>query len=378
MLKKYVVALILGFFCLMKSQTFESKKDTVSNYSKFLRNTTFSGLLQTRYLVSLTKDVDVNGTNILDADKRVGNSFSLRRARFIVKSKVNDRFDLGIMLNFAEFNNANLTGKVLEQAFVRYSHNKFFKIQMGQFRPYFGLEDEIPTEFLKSVDFSNGYSLLSKNGWQSYQTGIAIYGDINTAKFPFKYYVGVTNGNSRGQEMDSDNSKHAYARLEKEFPQNLKLGINGGMGSYSNKSGNIIGADIDKTFFISKKISFELISEYKEGNNFTEFSSSKLINPDVKDFCFRNYYFNPVIHYQLNAPRLRSIEISGRYEYLNPNYKLGGNARRTYTPMVNFEFSDQYAACLQLGAMIEDYEKNLPLTSEYDHATFFAQVQLRF
>lgn len=48
-----------------------------------------------------------------------------------------------MMLNFAEFNSSNLTGKVLEQAFVRYSHNKHLKIQLGQFRPYFGIEDEI-------------------------------------------------------------------------------------------------------------------------------------------------------------------------------------------------------------------------------------------
>ena len=27
---------------------------------------------------------------------------------------------------------------------------------------------------------------------------------------------------------------------------------------------------------------------------------------------------------------------------------------------------------------IEDYKNNIPLTSEFDHSTFFAQVQLRF
>ena len=107
----------------------DSKKDTISNYSKILRNTSFSGLLQTRYLVSLTENVDVNGVNIADQQKLVSNSFNVRRARFLLKSKINDRFDLGMMLNFAEFNNSNLTGKVLEQAFVRYSHNKHLKIQ---------------------------------------------------------------------------------------------------------------------------------------------------------------------------------------------------------------------------------------------------------
>ena len=46
--------------------------------------------------------------------------------------------------------------------------------------------------------------------------------------------------------------------------------------------------------------------------------------------------------------------------------------------MFNLEFADQYFACLQIGAMIDDYQKNVPLTSEYDHTTLFAQVQVRF
>ena len=194
-MKKLTLLFALVLNIAIFAQT-DVKKDTISNYSKILRNTSFSGLLQTRYLVSLTDQVDVTGTNVADIDKLVSNSFNIRRARFIIKSKINDRFDLGIMLNFSEFNNSNVSGKVLEQAFVRYAHNQHLKIQLGQFRPYFGIEDEIPADFIKSVDFSNGYTLLGKNGWQSYQTGVAVYGDINNHKNPFKYYVGVTNGNS--------------------------------------------------------------------------------------------------------------------------------------------------------------------------------------
>ena len=377
-MKKLTLLFALVLNIAIFAQT-DVKKDTISNYSKILRNTSFSGLLQTRYLISLTDQVDVTGTNVADKDKLVSNSFNIRRARFIIKSKINDRFDLGIMLNFSEFNNSNVSGKVLEQAFVRYAHNQHLKIQLGQFRPYFGIEDEIPADFIKSVDFSNGYTLLGKNGWQSYQTGVAVYGDINNHKNPFKYYVGVTNGNSRGQENDNDNSKHAYIRLEKEFKNDIKFGLNGGIGSYTNKTGDVIGGDVEKTFTINKKWSFEVISEYKEGTNFTEFAASKLSSkPEMTDFRFRNFYINPIIRYNLNSPRLRSIEFSSRYEYLNPNYQLDGNVRKTITPMFNLEFADQYFACLQIGAMIDDYKKNVPLTSEYDHTTFFAQVQVRF
>ncbi len=94
--------------------------------------------------------------------------------------------------------------------------------------------------------------------------------------------------------------------------------------------------------------------------------------------CVGNFYVNPIIRYNLNSPRLRSIEFSSRYEYLNPNYQLDGNVRKTITPMLNLEFADQYFACLQIGAMIDDYKRNVPLTSEYDHTTLFAQVQVRF
>ena len=131
-MKKLTLLFALVLNIAIFAQT-DVKKDTISNYSKILRNTSFSGLLQTRYLVSATKDVDVTGTNVTDKDKLVSNSFNLRRARFIVKSKINDRFDLGIMLNISEFNSSNVSGKVLEQAFVRYAHNKHLKIQLGQF-----------------------------------------------------------------------------------------------------------------------------------------------------------------------------------------------------------------------------------------------------
>lgn len=376
---KRIAVILFSIFFLNASAQSETKKDTISNYSKILRNTSFSGLLQTRYLLSITDNVDVTGTNVTDNDKLVSNSFNVRRARFLIKSKINDRFDLGMMLNFSEFNNSSLTGKVLEQAFVRYAHNNHIKIQLGQFRPYFGIEDEIPSEFIKSVDFSNGYYLLGKNGWQSFQTGITFYGDINNAKYPFKYYIGATNGNSRGQDNDNDKSKHAYLRLEKDLKNNLKLGVNGGIGSFTNKTGDVIGADLEKVFTINKKWSLEVISEYKEGTNFSEFASTKLSpKPEIKDFRFRNFYLNPIIRYNLNTPRLRSIELSSRYEYLNPNYQLDGNVRKTITPMLNLEFADQYFACLQIGAMIDDYNKNVALTSEYDHATLFAQVQVRF
>ena len=120
-----------------------------------------------------------------------------------------------MMLNFSL--TTNLTGKVLEQTFVRYSHNKHLKIQLGQFRPHFGIEDEIPSEFIKSVDFSNGYYLLGKTVGKVSKPELLFMVMSIMLKNPLKYYVGATNGNSRGSEIDNDQSKHVYARLEKDF-----------------------------------------------------------------------------------------------------------------------------------------------------------------
>ena len=39
----------------------------------------------------------------------------------------------------------------------------------------------------------------------------------------FEILYRATNGNSRGSEIDNDQSKHVYARLEKDFKDDLKL-----------------------------------------------------------------------------------------------------------------------------------------------------------
>src|ERR1700761_5064083 len=80
-------------------------KDTViTNYPAYKRSIGFAGLLQTRYVASLTDNVDVNGKNFNDASSsKITNTFLLKRVRLQVKGTVNDHFSANLMVNFAEF-----------------------------------------------------------------------------------------------------------------------------------------------------------------------------------------------------------------------------------------------------------------------------------
>lgn len=192
--------------------------DTIRNYSKYKRSLTFNGLLQTRYVLSLTNQVDVNGKHHDGVEsKPVTNSFLVKRARLMVKAAINDHFAANFMINFADFSTTP-TGKVLENAFIKYTLNKHFNVQAGQFRPFFGIEDVVPVDLIRTLDYSNQYYAFGNNGWQSFQIGVTVLGAINKddAK-PLKYYAGVYNGNNRNQLTDNDNTKNLYLRLEKKF-----------------------------------------------------------------------------------------------------------------------------------------------------------------
>ena len=329
-------------------------------------------------MYSLTENVDVHGVHHEDRADVVGNSFSLRRVRFQVKSQINDRWDMAVLVNFAEFNSANLTGKVLENAFIRYSHSPHFKVMAGQFRPFFGVEDILPADFTRSFDFSNGYSSFSKNNWQGYQSGVTVMGRLNSKNLPLNYYAGVYNGNGKTLAKDSDNAKNAYLRLETDF-KNFKTGVNAAIGSMDNIKGNAYGADLQTAFILTKDFNLEVVSEYKSGTNMMAYKADNgLEKPDVSQYQMRNFYFTPLLKYKTKKPRLRSVDFSARYEYLDDNYRLNPTARQTITPLIGLEFSDDYFALLQIGAVLENYKTNHINTSQVDQDMLLAQLQVKF
>jgi hypothetical protein len=359
----------------------QEKKDTCSNYSAIKRAITFNVLLQIRYMASLTHNVDVTGKNFDPAiAKGVTNTFSIRRARFMVKAAVNDRFSTNFMFNFAEFN-GNTANKVVENAFVKYAANKHFNIQAGQFRPFFGIEDLIPAELIKTLDYSNQYAAFAASGWQGFQLGISVFGNITGDDKKFvKYYAGIYNGNNRNQPTDNDNTKNVYGRLETTLSEHFLLGANAASGSFGAGTGFAWGGDVTGKISLcdSKKWELFLTAEGKSGTNFNLYNTTTTLKPQLSDCKMWGIYFFPLLRYNCNQARLRALEFSSRYEYLNENSKLGDNPYQVITPNISFVFADDMYASLQVGTNVELFKHNVPLTNSYNQSLFYMQLQLRF
>ena len=378
---RYSVLVLVLFFSVIKTSKADSSIEpgdsTLQNYSTFKRSFQLSGLLQLRYTYALTDSINVNGSNY--TGDGVNNSFALKRVRLMAKANINDHFDANILLNLADFS-GNPQNKVLENAFIRYHYNKHLNLQMGQFRPFFGPEDLLPVDIIKSLDYSNQYYLFGNSGWQSFQMGLAAYGDIiSNGALPLRYYTGIYNGNGRNKAVDNDNGKNMYARLETDLSKNIHLGVNAAYGTSHKAEGSASGADFNMVVPLTRKLQLEVLTEYKQGTNFAEYELKGLsTGNNISRYENRGFYVFPNIRYECKHPRLRSFEFSCRYEYLDENYKLAENLRQTLTPMISLEFTDDYFARLQLGCTVDIYDHNIPLTAQYSQTMAVAQLQVRF
>lgn len=386
-MRNYLLILLTGaqllcFFgtAQQRDETSLTHADTVTNFSAFNRSLSFSGVLQTRYVASLTKGVDVNGKhfNPTTDPKGVRNTFLVKRARVMIKANINDHFSANILANFADFN-GNASNKVLENAYIKYSLNKYFNVQAGQFRPFFGIEDALAVDIIRTLDFSNQYYAFGKNGWQSFQVGLSVFGHI-TADGKWKYFAGVYNGNNRNQASDDDDTKNLYARLETTIAPNFTVAANAGTGSLGGSgTGNAWGGDATAKIDLSSKWHILLMAEYKSGSDFIAYNSSTITpKPGLSQFRTRGFYFFPTIRYEYKRPRVRAIEFSSRYEYLEENYKQNKNPRQTIIPNVSLIFADNFYAVLQLGVAIDLYKNDIPLSTTYSNNLAYAQLQIRF
>jgi hypothetical protein len=367
----------LGAKAQEKGDPMVTNTDTITNFSTYKRAITFAGLLQTRYLGSLTKNVDVTGKNFDPAAKtgKITNTFMLKRARFVLKGTVNDHFSANLLVNFAEFS-SDPANKVLENAFVKYTLNKHFNVQAGQFRPFFGIEDVVQNDIIRTLDYSNQYYAFGASGWQSFQTGVAVFGNIN-AGGQLRYYAGAYNGNNRNQATDNDNSKNFYGRLEADVTKHLSLGINAAQGSLGAGAGNALGIDVKGNAKLNERWDLYLGGEYKTGTNFALFNTLT-VKPVLNDVRMQGFYIFPIVRYNYNMRRVRAIEFSSRYEYFNESYKLAHNARQTIIPNVSLIFADDFYAALQMGVSIDIYQHQMPLSTANSHNLAYLQLQVRF
>ena len=336
----------------------------------------FTGLFQARYLVSLTKNVDVKGLHHVN-DNGVNNTFDVRRARAQLSARISDRTEAVLLVNLADFK-SDPKNKVLENAYLTYRLNSLIQFKVGQFRPAFGLEDTYSVNIVKSFDYSNQYYAFGNNGWQSFQIGLGVFGEFKGA-IPWRYELDVVNGNNKNQVSDDDNGKQATLRFQIEPLRKVKIGLNGGYGVHNKENIYAAGIDLSAIIPLQNKFSLELDVEYKRGNNHILFFSVDplLRNGNIDNYQMSGYYFLPNLRYAIDFRRLTSIELSCRYEYLNKDVHNQNNPQQTLTPMVGFEFLKAYNARIQIGVVSDWYKKNIVATNMYKNNLFILQVQTK-
>ncbi|MBT2622819.1 porin [Chryseobacterium sp. ISL-6] len=338
------------------------------------------GLFQARYLLGMTKNVDVNGLHHEDGSG-TDNNFMLKYMRVQVRAQISKRTEVVVLANLADFKN-DPKSRVLENAYLKYTFNPKLAITVGQFRPLFGIEETYPIDIIKSLDWSNQYTEFGKLGWTSFQIGMAATGQLELGEIPFQYAVSVVNGNGKNQVNDNDNGKQYSTRLvfglSKKY--NFNVGLNGGIGEVLGKKVYALGVDFSSLINFDSKWSLDMQLEGKQATNHVLYNSitpeQRLSNPD--DYLIRGVYFLPNLRYEINHRNLSAFELSCRYEYLDTNFRVSSNPRQTVTPMFGLEFLKNYGARIQLGVQFDRYKKQIANTSQYNNNLFIVQVQSRF
>ncbi|CAA7389960.1 porin [Chryseobacterium fistulae] len=338
------------------------------------------GLFQARYLVGMTKDVDVNGLQHTD-ESGTSNSFMVKYMRVQVHAQISKRTEAVALVNLADFKNDPKT-RVLENAYLRYTFNPKLAITVGQFRPWFGLEETYPIDIIKSLDWSNQYLEFGKLGWTSFQIGMSATGQLKLGEIPFQYGVSVVNGNGKNQVNDNNDGKQYSTRLVFELSKkyNFNMGLNGGIGDVFSKKVYALGIDFSSLINFNPRWSLDMQLEAKQATNhplyFAVDPELRPKNPD--EYLIRGAYFLPDVRYKIDHKNLSALEFSCRYEYLDSNFRLNSNPRQTITPMLGLEFLKNYGARIQLGVQFDRYKHQIANTSQYNNNLFIIQVQSRF
>lgn len=338
------------------------------------------GLFQARYLVGMAKDVDVNGLHHTDGSG-TDNNFMLKYMRVQVRAQISKRTEVVVLANLADFKN-DPKSRVLENAYLKYTFNPKLAITVGQFRPWFGIEETYPIDIIKSLDWSNQYTEFGKLGWTSFQIGMSATGQLQLGKIPFQYAVSVVNGNGKNQINDNDNGKQYSTRLVFGLSEkyNFNVGLNGGIGEVFSKKVYALGVDMSSLIQFDPKWSLDMQLEAKQATNHVLYNS---IDPEIRpenpdQYLVRGVYFLPNLRYEINHKNLSAFELSCRYEYLDTNFRMDSNPRQTITPMFGLEFLKNYGARIQLGVQFDRYKHQIENTSQYNNNLFIVQVQSRF
>lgn len=372
-----IILLIFLFPFFANGQTTDSNAQTEIKYPQFK----VQGLFQGRYLSGFTPGIDAaTGLQHANGDA-VEDTFDVKRMRLGLTTKLGEGFDIVVLANFADFK-SDPKGKVLENAFARYTFSKSIGVMAGQFRPAFGIEELNPADILRSFDYSNQYTEFGNNGWTSFQIGASVFGTFNLGKLPVTYAFSAVNGNGKDQVSDKDDGKQYSSRLgfELDKKHNINFGINGGIGEVFNTKVFAVALDLTADFRLTDKLILQTQLEGKQGiNHFLYYNlAPEARTGNINDYEMRGAYFLPNLRYEIKYQKLTAIEFSCRYEYFDKSFKINSNARQTYTPMVGLEFGKGYTGRIEMGMQFDNYKRNIANTSAYDNNLFIIQFQGRF
>ncbi|WP_066440958.1 porin [Chryseobacterium sp. CCH4-E10] len=378
--KKAILPFFIIFSCLIAAQKPDSLYNKQEQEDIKYPQLQIKGLFQARYLVGMSKDVDVNGLHHSD-HTGTDNNFMIKYMRVQMRAQISKRTEVVVLANLADFKN-DPKSRVLENAYLKYTFNSKLAFTVGQFRPWFGLEETYPIDIIKSLDWSNQYTEFGKLGWTSFQIGLSATGQLNLGEIPFQYGVSVVNGNGKNQVNDNDNGKQYSTRLVFGLSEkyNLNFGLNGGIGEVFGKKIYAVGLDLSSVIKFDAKWSLDMQLEAKQATNHPlYFAADPEIRPQNPDeYLIRGAYFLPNVRYEINHRNLSAFELSCRYEYLDTNFRLNSNPRQTITPMFGLEFLKNYGARIQLGMQFDRYKYQMENTTQYNSNLFIIQVQSRF
>jgi hypothetical protein len=386
---------IAGLMLINTTVSFAQSKNTDSSFQKKIKLTT---VIIADYSMSLDKYTDVqSGVHNIKTDSGVvTNSFNFKYIRVQGNYDLTPNIDANILVNFAELKNANADfHKVIEMAYMRYKffNNGYLNLQVGQFRPYTQLEDLYGIQFHKSNYWSNQYSGLGSSNWTSFQVGAALTGSLKKKNIPLNYYLTVWNGNGRTSTTvnslaqtngDNDNNKNIALRLEYEPLKDIILGISQATTKYQGKGVQSFSADIRAKQKFNKKWEGELEASYTSADDVsaiiaatgTTIPASKL---DFGNYKMRGFYAIPLLRYNNGTSRIKSTELSCRYEYWNQDVSAD-NPRTTISPMLNFNLAENYGARVQVIGVFNSYKTQVTNanSSVYNANQIILQVQFFF
>lgn len=374
---KKIIHFLPCFFLLFQLANAQHGKDTITDYSTHDRKLKTSVFFVGRYNMSMDDDIDFKGLHHETPGEAITNSFDLKYVRLQGVFNLNDKISTNVLVNLADF---KTDSKVLENAFVKYAYNRHINVQFGQFRPFFGLEDVFAFQLENSYDWSNQYNLFGKSNWQSFQIGAALSGTLKKEKIPLNYYFTVYNGNGKNQASDNDNQKNYALRFEYFIVPDVRLGLNGALARVNGQKGSAYGADLQMIHKLSPLFDLNTDTEYKRGNNFSDYYAALANVPTVrvKDYEMQGFYVVSKLRYNFNKPRVRAFEASFRYEILDPSIQAANSSYQTFTPMLSVIGSGDYNAKISAVGVFNRYKYNIPNTSHYDSNMFIIQIQVHF